>query len=73
MFLGYVAMIEGMTVRIKQAMIDTGLTEGRDVLVLATGGFAPLFKQHTDAIDLIVPELTLDGLRVIYERSLSSR
>jgi type III pantothenate kinase len=72
MFLGYVAMIEGMTVRIKQAMIDTGLTEGRDVLVLATGGFAPLFKQHTDAIDLIVPELTLDGLRVIYERSLSS-
>jgi hypothetical protein len=26
-----------------------------------------LFNQHTDVIDLIAPELTLDGLRIIYE------
>jgi type III pantothenate kinase len=72
MFLGYVAMIEGMTARIKQAMINDGLTAGRDILVIATGGFAPLFKQHTAAIDQILPELTLDGLRVIYARHLTA-
>ena len=38
-----------------------------EIKVIATGGLAPLFDQHTDVIDLIAPELTLDGLRVIYE------
>lgn len=60
-FLGYVAMIEGMIARFKAAMND------QNVQVIATGGLAVLFNEHTDAIDLIAPELTLEGLRVIYE------
>jgi type III pantothenate kinase len=35
--------------------------------VIATGGLAVLFDQHTTIIDDIAHELTLDGLRVIYE------
>ncbi|MBZ0291260.1 MAG: type III pantothenate kinase [Anaerolineae bacterium] len=60
-FWGYVALIEGMVVRLKAAM------ELEAVKVIATGGLAPVFEQHTDIIDLIAPELTLDGLRIIYE------
>ncbi len=60
-FLGYVAMIEGMVARFKAAMQD------KNVKVIATGGLAVLFDQNTNVIDLIAPELTLEGLRVIYE------
>jgi len=60
-FLGYVAMIEGMVKRFKVAMHD------EHVKVIATGGLAVLFNESTDAIDLIAPELTLEGLRVIYQ------
>jgi type III pantothenate kinase len=60
-FWGYVALVEGLVKRIIASMDEDG------VKVIATGGLAPLFNQHTDVIDTIAPELTLDGLRVIYE------
>lgn len=61
-FWGYVALIEGLIQRLKASMGEPG-----DVKVIATGGLAALFNEHTDAIDIIAPELTLDGLRVIYD------
>ncbi len=61
-FWGYVSLVEGLITRIKADM-----PEEASVKVIATGGLAPLFNQHTTSIDLIAPELTLDGLRVIYE------
>ncbi|MGQ9909125.1 MAG: type III pantothenate kinase [Candidatus Flexifilum sp.] len=61
-FLGYIALIEGMVARIKAAMPEPDET----ITVIATGGLAPLFKQHTPVIDQIEPELTLEGLRIIY-------
>lgn len=60
-FWGYVSLVEGLVMRIKAAM------DVEPIKVIATGGLAPLFNQHTEAIDIIAPELTLDGLRVIYE------
>jgi type III pantothenate kinase len=60
-FWGYVALVEGITTRIKAAMPDNSAK------VIGTGGLAPLFDQHTSIIDFIAPSLTLDGLRVIYE------
>lgn len=64
-FLGYVAMIEGMVTRIKAALNEP------NIKVIGTGGLAPLFKAQTDALDVIAPELTLEGLRVIYEMNLT--
>jgi type III pantothenate kinase len=60
-FLGYVAMIEGMVKRLKAAIQD------ERVKVIGCGGLSALFQENTDVIDLIAPELTLDGLRIIYE------
>jgi type III pantothenate kinase len=60
LFLGYVALIEGLVARLKEAL---GEPEAK---VIATGGLAPLFAEHTSVIEQIAPNLTLDGLRVIW-------
>jgi type III pantothenate kinase len=35
---------------------------------IATGGLANGIAEHTDRIDVVDPDLTLDGLRLIYDR-----
>ncbi|KAB2906475.1 MAG: type III pantothenate kinase [Anaerolineae bacterium] len=62
-FLGYVSLVEGLARRLKAALQE----DPDGVRVIATGGLAPLFNQHTDVIDEIVDSLTLDGMRVIWE------
>jgi type III pantothenate kinase len=39
------------------------------VTVIATGGLAPLVMQHCETVDRHEPDLTLIGLRLIYERN----
>jgi type III pantothenate kinase len=57
---GYVAMIEGLTDRMKREI-------GAPVTVVATGGLASLFDKHTDAFDAIEPDLTIQGLNLLYD------
>lgn len=61
-FWGYLAMIEGLTDRLKAE-------HGGDVKVIATGGLAPIFAGQTTAIDVVSGDLTLVGLRMIYDRN----
>jgi type III pantothenate kinase len=61
---GYVAMIEGLTERIKREI-------ARPVTVVATGGLAPLFDRHTKVFDAIEPDLTIQGLGLLYDVSSS--
>ena len=58
---GYVAMIEGLVSRLKAEI-------GRPVTVLATGGLATLFDKHTDVIDAIEPDLTIQGLALLAQK-----
>ena len=37
--------------------------------VIATGGVAALLAPHTETITVVEPDLTLFGLRLIFERS----
>jgi type III pantothenate kinase len=62
---GYVAMIEGLVGRLKAEI-------GRPVTVIATGGLATLFDEHSDIFDAIRPDLTIQGLGLLYARSLSA-
>ena len=39
-----------------------------NVYVIATGGLGKIIAKETDCIDLYDPQLTLNGLRLIYER-----
>ena len=59
---GYIAMIEGLVARMKAEV-------GRPVKVIATGGLATLFEQHTDVFDAIEPDLTIQGLAIMWERA----
>jgi type III pantothenate kinase len=63
---GYVAMIEGLVGRMKQEL-------GRPVTVIATGGLADLFDKHTDVFDSIEPDLTIQGLSLLYGMARESR
>ena len=39
---------------------------GEKALVVATGGYAQLIANETSAINVVNPDLTLIGLRLIY-------
>ncbi len=56
---GYVGLIEGMVARIQQEL-------GEKAKVVATGGMAKLIAKETAVIDVVNPDLTLIGLRLIY-------
>jgi type III pantothenate kinase len=64
-FWGYVAMMEGLVARIKAQI-------GRPAKVVATGGLAVLFDEHTDIFDAVDADLTLDGLAILAERATST-
>ena len=57
---GYVGLIEGLVRRIEQEL-------GSKAKVVATGGQAYLLAQEIPAIEIVNPDLTLIGLRLIYE------
>lgn len=61
-FWGYVAMMEGLIARIRAEI-------GRPVTVVATGGLAVLFHQHSDVFDAVDGDLTLQGLAMLAARA----
>ena len=66
---GYVAMVDGLARRMKAELAPR--SPGITPKVIATGGRAPLFAQHSEVIDHLEPRLTLEGLRLIYELNRS--
>ena len=63
---GYVAMIEGLTERMKREL-------GNPAKVVATGGLASLFDKHTSAFDAIEPDLTIQGLSLLFDKVRASQ
>ena len=61
---GYIAMIEGLTDRLKREV-------SKPLTVIATGGLAALFDKHTNAFDAIEPDLTIQGLSFLYDKAIS--
>lgn len=61
---GYVAILEGLTDRIKKEV-------ARPITVIATGGLATLFDRHTEVFDAIEPDLTIRGLSLLYDMAVS--
>lgn len=59
---GYVALVEGLVARIQ--------AESREpAVVVATGGLAPLIASQTTVVEAVSEFLTLDGLRMVWERN----
>jgi type III pantothenate kinase len=59
---GYASMVDGLIERLTSEL-------GGPMRIYATGGLAPLVAKHTRSIQEVCPELTLEGLRLIYERN----
>ncbi|HSG32918.1 MAG TPA: type III pantothenate kinase [Sphingomonadaceae bacterium] len=61
-FWGYVAMMEGLIERLRKEI-------GRPARVVATGGLAILFQEHTHIFDEVEADLTILGLAILAERA----
>lgn len=62
---GTAALVDGLVARAVDEL-------GGDARVIATGGFAPAVVDHCTSIEKIEPQLTLIGLRLIFERNVGA-
>lgn len=60
LYFGYVGLIEGILARIQPEL-------GGNAKVVATGGYAELFAKEANLFDVVNLNLTLTGLRLIYQ------
>lgn len=58
--LGYVGLVEGMVARFKKEL-------GGSARVIGTGGWSQLISEETDVFDVVDIDLTLKGLRLLYD------
>jgi type III pantothenate kinase len=62
---GFAGQVDGIVERIRNELGDNGTR------VVATGGLAELITPHSQTIEQIDPYLTLEGLRLVWERNES--
>jgi type III pantothenate kinase len=66
LFFGYLGLVDGILERLIAEM-------GTDTKVVATGGLAGLIGDHSKYIKNVDDLLTLDGLRIIWERNMAAQ
>jgi type III pantothenate kinase len=62
LFFGYLGLVDGILERLVAEL-------GSDTKIVATGGLAPLFSGNSKYIKAVDELLTLDGLRIVWERN----
>lgn len=65
-YFGYLSLVDGILARIKSEVKDIKW-------VIATGGLAALFEEDSEHIDEVDSELTLQGLKIIWDRNRVGR
>lgn len=63
---GYIGAVDYIVKKMKLEMLELGEEEP---YVVATGGLAKLIADGSETIDKVIPHLTLEGLRIIYEKN----
>ncbi|UQX88925.1 type III pantothenate kinase [Jatrophihabitans telluris] len=63
---GFAGQVDGLARRLARALEPD---DPASVEVIATGGLAPLVVEHSETVTRHEPDLTLIGLRLIYERN----
>ena len=64
LFYGYVAMVEGLVARLRDELASDG-----QAVCVATGGLASAITSEISSIDHVNSDLTLTGLRLVWERN----
>jgi type III pantothenate kinase len=62
---GYGAMVEGLIQQVKQQMDPEN---SQNIAIIATGGMAKLIQSYAPSIERVEPNLTLNGLALIYQK-----
>lgn len=62
-------MIDKIISILEEEMADKYGVDESDITVVATGGFSELISASSKFIEIIEPDLMLEGLRLIYERN----
>lgn len=62
LYWGFVEQVDGMARRFREEL-------GSEAKVIATGGLAPLIAEDSQTISEVCPLLTLEGLRIVYDRN----
>jgi len=57
---GYTGLVEGIVRRMEKEL-------GEKATVVATGGYGAIFARETDIFSVVNPDITLIGLRMIYQ------
>jgi type III pantothenate kinase len=65
-YYGYIGLVDGILARMKQEVRGVGH-------VVATGGLAALLAEESEHIDSVDEDLTLKGLKIIYDRNRAPR
>lgn len=66
LMLGYLSLLEGMIQRIREELVG-------EPTVIVTGGYGEIFAEASPLIDAWEPNLTIEGLRLVYERNRDHR
>jgi type III pantothenate kinase len=69
LFYGYLGLVDGILERLVAEMSPNGT----GVKVVATGGLAPLMGSSSKFISQVDDSLTLDGLRILWDRNTARR
>ena len=63
---GYIGQVEYIVKKMKDEMMKG---DGEEPYVIATGGLANLINKGTNVIDKVNPDLTLQGLKILYYKN----
>lgn len=66
---GHMGFTEHMVAGMKQEMCEEFGCKAEDIKVIATGGMATMVESGVDCIDVIDRRLTLDGLKILYDKN----
>lgn len=69
MIYGYLGLIDGIIGRLLYEIKQNHGVEEKDIKIISTGGYSELLAKESKYIDIIENNLTLEGLRLIYERT----
>jgi type III pantothenate kinase len=62
LYYGYIGLVKEILHRIKNEMVAD------NIKVIATGGLSYLMVKEMEDIESVIPELTLEGIKIIWEK-----